>query len=203
MFPQSAFLFPGDLISFGGTGAVYSARLHGTQPAAVKCFRATSNGEAEMLEELVMYGKVQHLQGVSVPTVLAYGLLDHTFTPFIALSLEGGSLASSGVVHHHLSTLMIASGITTPSVVLEARETIKWPNWSCVLLLVGPDCCPYNIVECRTCQYFVVQLIGRFFFMNVVHPASGTLYWLTCSGSPSALVLVAKCLSWCVCMSKS
>lgn len=98
----STSLFPGELISIGGTGAVYSAHLHGAQPAAVKCFGATRDGEAEMLKELDMYRKVQCLQGVSVPTVLAYGLLDHTFSPFMAMSFEGSSLASSGVTHHAL-----------------------------------------------------------------------------------------------------
>jgi hypothetical protein len=86
----------GPEIGRGASGHVRRGAVDG-RDAAIKIFELGQVGESALRDELAIYDAMLGEQGRSVPRVLAHGLLDHCFRPFLALSLEGPSLNTDGV----------------------------------------------------------------------------------------------------------
>mmetsp|Transcript_18958 Transcript_18958/g.32410 ORF Transcript_18958/g.32410 Transcript_18958/m.32410 type:complete len:568 (+) Transcript_18958:106-1809(+) len=87
----------GMVLGSGSSGLTRLGSVEG-QAAAVKIFACEKTGHQELHEELDVYAACSQLQGSSIPRVLAFGLLDHTFQPFLALSFQGTPLSSQGTL---------------------------------------------------------------------------------------------------------
>ena len=83
----------GSFIGEGGTGSVFSGAFGpASTPAAIKLFARGVEGETDLMHELFVYARLAPVQGDAVPRVLAHGLVNHCFRPFLALSPGGPSM---------------------------------------------------------------------------------------------------------------